>query len=149
MSVKKPNFEAAKAQFLELLRQCEYPQTVVWVTPKDILLSGKRSVYVRVPVSNDNDLKVRQSFEEGIMRGRGVLISTICEMAGSTCCYIWFPQDGEQGHHGLWPKDGGLKMTVKTDSSRISGKAVRNPVLWAWLRLRYRAKQGEKNSLFR
>ena len=147
MSVEKPNFAAAKAQFLELLRQCEYPQTVVWVTPKDILLSGKRFVYVRVPVSNDNDLKVRQSFEEGIVRGRGVLISTICEMAGSTCCYVWYPKDGEEGHYGLWPKDGGVKMTAKM-SARLSGKAVRNPLLWALLRLRYGAKQSEKNLLF-
>jgi len=148
MSIEKPQFEATRAQFLELLRQCDYPQTIVWVAPEDVLLSGKRFVYVRVPVPNDNEMKIRRIFEEGILRGRGVLISTICEMAGSTCCYVWFPKDGEEGHYGLWPKDGGVKMTAQTESSRISGKGVRNPLLWTWLRLRHRAKQGKKSSLF-
>jgi hypothetical protein len=149
MSLEKPDFEAAKAQFLELLRKCEHAQTIVWLSPKDVLLPGKRFVYVRVPTSNENEAKARQTFEEGIMRGRGVLISTICGMADSTCCYVWSPSEGEEGHHGLWPKDGGVKMTAKTESSRISGRAVRNPLLWALLRLRYRAKQGEKDLLFR
>jgi len=149
MSGEKLDFETAKARFLELLRECGYPQTIVWLTPKDVLQSGKRFVYVRVPVPNDNERKVRQIFDEGIMQGRGALISTICEMADSTCCYVWSPKGSEEGHYGLWPKDGGVKMTARMKSARISGRAVRNPLLWALLRLRYGAKQSEKDLLFR
>jgi hypothetical protein len=109
------HFEVAKAQFQDLLRKCNYPQTIVWLTPEDALLTDKPLVYVRFPVSADNELKVRQIFDEGVARGRGVLISTVCEMADSTCCFVCFPEDGEEGHYGLWPKDGGVKMTAKME----------------------------------
>lgn len=149
MPDEKLHFEAAKAQFQELLRKCDYPQTIVWLTPEDILLSYKRMVYVRLPISTDNEVKARQIFDEGIARGRGLLLSTLCELADSTCCFVWFPKDGEEGHHGLWPKDGGVKMTAKMESARISGTVVRSSLLWALLGLRYRANKSQKDLLFR
>lgn len=148
LNPEKPNFETARAQFQEFLGKCEYSQKIIWLMPEDVLVSGERFVYVRIPVPTLNEAKVCQMYDEGMARGCGVLMSTICEMPDSTCCYVWFPKDGEEGHQGLWPKDGSVKMTAKMKLARISGRAVRNPLLWAWLRLRCRAKQGAKNLLF-
>jgi hypothetical protein len=144
----KPNFETARAQFQEFLGKCEYPQKIFWLMPQDVLVSGKPFVFVRHPVPTVNEAKACKMYEDGMARGRGVLLSTICEMRDSTFCYVWFPKDGEEGHYGLWPKDGNIKMTAKIKSARISGVAIRNPLRWAWLRLRYRSKQGAKDELF-
>ncbi len=145
----KPNFEAAVAEFQELLGKSEYAPKIVWVTPEDIIVTGKGFVYVRVPVPAINEAKARQMYDEGIKGGRGLLMSTACELEDSTCCYIWYPENIEEEPQGIWPKDGGVKMAAKIESGKISGKAIRGLLRWKILALRYRAKQDLRNQLFR
>ena len=125
----KPTFETAVGQFQKLLRKCDFADRILWLMPENILVSGKRFVYVKFPLPGDNEERTRQRYDEGIAQGRGVLITTLCEMAGSTCCLVWFPKDANEKPQGIWPQDGSVKMSASTGVARISGKAVRSRLL--------------------
>jgi hypothetical protein len=142
------SFESTVTRFQEFLRQNQCSESILWLTPKDVLLSGKRSVYVRVPIPAANEMKTRNMYEESVANGRGLLMSTICEMEGSTCCYAWYPRRQDEEPHELWPLDGSVKLSAKTGTSRIRGKPVKSGLLWAFLKLQSRRKQGSKEFLF-
>jgi hypothetical protein len=145
----RPSFETAIGQFQKLITKCSYSEKILWLTPEDVLLSGKTLVYVRVPVPADNEVRARQKYEEGLQGLRGLLISTLCEIPGFTCCFVWFPKTVYEEPQGLWPQDGSVKMTVRIRDARTSAKAVRSRLLWTSLRIRYWSHQGAKEFLFR
>jgi len=142
------DFQSAVARFRAFLRQNKYPENIVWLMPEDVLLSGKRFLYVRVPVSSANEVKARKIYDDGLANGRGLLMSTICEMKDSTCCYLFYPRRGEEEPQGLWPQDGSVKLSAKLGTSRVAGKPVKNRLLWAFLKLRNRRKQNLKRFIF-
>jgi hypothetical protein len=53
-----PDFDGALARFRAFLQQNNYSENVVWVMPEDILLTGKRSLYVRVPIPAENEKRI-------------------------------------------------------------------------------------------
>jgi len=142
------SFGATVARFQEFLGQNQYSENILWLTPEDVLLSGKRSVYVRIPVPPANEMKARNMYDEGVANGRGLLMSTICELDGSTCCYVWYPRHQEEEHQGLWPHDGSVKLSAKMETSRVQRKPVKSRLLWAFLKLRNRRQQNLKEFLF-
>jgi hypothetical protein len=111
-------------------------------------VSGKRSVFVRVPIPVTNEMKARDAYDKGVANGRGLLMSTICEMDGSTCCYVWYPRRQEKEPQGLWPLDGTVKLSAKTGMSKILGKPIMSRLIWAFLKLQNRRKQDLKQLLF-
>ena len=50
-----PDFDGALTRFRAFLKQNNYAENVVWVMPEDILLTGKRFLYVRVPIPAENE----------------------------------------------------------------------------------------------
>jgi len=142
------SFGATVVRFQEFLGQNQYPENILWLTPEDVLLSGKRSVYVRVPIPAANEMKARKMYDDGVANGRGLLISTICEMESSTCCYVWYPRRQEEEPQGIWPHDGSVNLSAKMETSRVPGKPVKSRLLWALLMLRNRRKQDLKEFLF-
>jgi len=142
------SFGATVARFQEFLGQNQYSENILWLTPEDVLLSGKQSVYVRVPIPAANETKARKMYDEGVANGRGLLMSTICEMQGSTCCYVWYPRRQEEEPQGLRPHDGSVKLSAKMETSRVPGKPVKSRLLWAFLKLRNRRKHNLKEFLF-
>lgn len=141
-------FGATVVRFQKFLRQNKYPENIIWLMPEDILLSCKRFLYVRVPVPETNETIARNIYDEGVVHGRGLLMSTICEMAASTCCYVWFPKRPEEEPQGLWPHDGSVKLSAQVETSRMIGKSVKSSLLWGLLKLRYRRSQNLKGLLF-
>jgi hypothetical protein len=125
--------------------RCGYSGEIVWVTPGEVLLTGKRFVYVRVPAAAENAAKARNAYESGMARGSGVLFSAVCEIDGVAYCYAWSPERFEDGQQGLWTR--GLKMSAKSEGSRIPAKVVQSALQWKWLRWRYRKKQSLKEFL--
>jgi hypothetical protein len=146
---RKLAFEAAIRNFQELLRKCGYAEKILWLMPEDVLVSGKRFVYVRFPVPASNEARARRTYEEGIAHGRGLLISTLCEVPGATGCFIWYPKNRAEEPQGIWPQDGSFKLSTKIEGSRIPGKVVRSGLQWTLLGVRHAAKQSMKDRLFR
>jgi hypothetical protein len=142
------DFETTVVRFQKFLGQNSYSENIVWLTPEDVLMSGKQFVYVRVPIPSANAANARQTYEQGVVHGRGLLICTICEMEASTCCYVWYPKREEDKPQGLWPHDGSAKLVAKTRAARIPGKPVKNRLLWEFLKLWHRRQQGSRDFLF-
>jgi hypothetical protein len=142
------DFGAAVARFQKFLLQNKYPERIVWLMPEDVLLSGKRFVYVRVPVRATNELKARNIYLEGMEHGRGLLMSTICETQSSTYCYLWYPMRQEDVPQGIWPHDGSVKLSAKSETARMPGKPVKNSLMWTFLKYRHREHQNLKDFLF-
>jgi hypothetical protein len=145
---KSLGFDAAVAQFLELLRQNQYSENIIWLTPADVLLTGGRLIYVRVPVPTANATSARRMYDDGVANGRGLLMSTICEMQDSTYCHVWYPKHPDEEPQGVWPKDGTVKFAAKAHTSSVRAKPIESGLLWAFLQLRHRGRQGLRYLLF-
>ena len=100
------DFGGAVARFQQFLKANNYSEKIVWVMPEEVLTTGKRFIYVRVPIPAINEMKARRMYEEGVAEGRGVVMSTVCRMSASTYYYLWFPRSAEEVPQGIWPQDG-------------------------------------------
>jgi hypothetical protein len=137
-------FDESLAKFQQFLETNGYPREVVWVTPDDLIVTGERLIYIRVPVSSKNEVQARTLFEQGTTRQMGVLFDTICVGGNETFCCAWVPPDEDQAERALMPKQ--LKLSAKVD--KVGGTPVRSRLQWFLLRLRYWKYQNLKNSLF-
>jgi hypothetical protein len=140
------NFEESVARYEKFLKENGYPPRVVWVRWRDVLLTGRRQIFVRTPVPTTNEGLARTAFNDGIAKKLGILFATVCEMDGVTCCRAWVPADEDEAERSLMPE--GLKLSVTTGESRLYGKAVTNRIGWFWLKLKYRQCQHLKDFLF-
>jgi len=137
-------FEAGVKKFQECLRANRSPERILWIQPEDILLTGKRLFYVKILAPESRELAARQVYEIGAERGLGVLFGTICEVDGTTCCYVWIPANEDEAEAALMPAD--LKMSIKTD--KVPTIAIRSRLFWWFLKLRFRHSQTHKGFLF-
>jgi hypothetical protein len=143
-----PDFGTITARFTTFLDQNKYPTKIVWLMPEDVLFSAKRFLYVRVPIPAANETKARKIYDEAVRNGRGLLISTICEMGASTCCHVWFPKGPEEEPQGLWSDGESVKFSARSEASRVIGKPVKSRLSWAFLKSWHRSKQNLKDFMF-
>jgi hypothetical protein len=139
------NFEAVVAEFEKFLQTNLYPGRIMWVQSEDVLLTGKRLVYVRIPAPKARAAAAQKIYESGMERGLGVLLGTICELDGMTCCHVWAPSNEQEAEESLMPA--GVKMSVRSD--KITGIPVKNHLWWFCLRIQYRRHQALREQLFR
>jgi hypothetical protein len=139
-------FEEAVRMFREFVSTHGYPSEIIWLWPDDVIVAADGIILVRMPVPPENGARVQRAFEEGMRRGRGVLLSTLCGMAEQTCCYIWVPRNEQDAMEHLMPP--GVKFSLLTESSRRQGVAVTNRFRWVWMKLRYRRQQAAKDEFF-
>ena len=147
-SATLPDFDGALARFRAFLKQNNYSENVVWVMPEDILLTGKRFLYVRVPIPAENERRIRRMYDDGVEQGRGLVMGTVCRMNQSTYCYLWFPQ-AEDTPQGIWPTNGDLKLSANEKSSSLAGRPINDRILWMLLKLWHHRKQSLKDLLLR
>ena len=76
-SATLPDFDRALVRFRAFLKQNNYSENVVWVMPEDILLTGKRFLYVRLPIPAENERRIRRMYEDGVTQGRGLVMGTV------------------------------------------------------------------------
>jgi hypothetical protein len=145
-TIEPQTFEEAISRFKDFLRQNGYSTSLVWVEPTDLVLPGRRVIYVKVPVPSTNFDRACHRFTSGMSDGSGVALGTICELQSATCCYAWVPKDRtEQQEHLMGT---GLKLSAKTDYSRIPGIPVTNSIYWQLLKVRHRKRVSMMQYLF-
>jgi hypothetical protein len=140
------NFEDAVIHFKDFLLRNNFSGEIIWITPKDVLLSGDGRIYIKSPVHQRNESYVRNLFQAAVAYGRGILLAALCEMDQKTLCYAWVPASASEAEQRLVP--GGLKMSVPSDR-RVRAFPVANRLIWLYLSFRYRRAQQAKNELFR
>jgi hypothetical protein len=136
-----PDFDGALARFRAFLKRNNYSENVVWVMPEDILLTGKRFLYVRVPIPAENERRIRRMYDDGVTQGRGLVMGTVCRRDHSTYCYLWFPSSAEEIPQGIWPTNGDLKLSASEKSSSPAGRPINHRTLWGLLKLWHHRKQ--------
>jgi hypothetical protein len=141
-----PNFEEAVRSFEEFIGENSYPPHVVWVRAQEVAVAPHRRLFVRDPTALDNEEHARATFAAGMQNEMGVLFSTLCELGGVTCCYVWTPVNEHEAGKILMPR--GLKMSATSAESRLHGKAMKNALMWRWLRWKHRKRQQYKDWLF-
>lgn len=147
-SATLPDFDGALARFRAFLKQNNYSENIVWVMPEDIVLTGKRLLYVRVPIPAENERRIRRIYDDGVAQGRGLVMGTVCRTNQSTYSYLWFPRSAEEIPQGIWPTNGDLKLSARDDSSSPAGRPIKHRVLWTFLKLWHYKKQSLSNLLF-
>jgi hypothetical protein len=140
------SFEESCVRFREFLFKNGYAHEPAWITPDDVLLSGRR-LYVRGPPGNINREYARQVFQTAMNAQAGVSFSAVGETDRSTLCRVWTPADESERQRAMCSKTD-LKMSANTGDSRIRGKEVRSGFVWWWLQLRYRKNDALKDFLF-
>lgn len=139
-------FEEAVAGFEGFLCQNGYSANLIWVEPSDLVLSGRREIYVKLPVSAENLTRARKRFAAGMSAGIGITFGTICELQNATCCYAWKPNNHAERESHLMGD--GLKLSAGTGLSRITGTPIRSWARWQLLKIRYRQYSDLNQQLF-
>ena len=133
-----PAFDEAVIQFQSFLGNEGYSRQIVWITPCDILLTGKPMVYLRVSEPGQNLSVVQREYELGTAANLGVKLSSFCDFGKFSYCFVWHPRDKDEAQRALMPADGGLKLSVTNGSSRPIARRVSNRILWWLLKFKYR-----------
>ena len=142
---KTASFDEAVEQFGKFLAENDYSREISWIWPEDLLLTGRRFVYVRMPLPEESTRKAMRVYEEVVPRDLGLKMAALCEMGGVTYCYLWgMPQDHRTDPQG-WPGRS-LMMSARTD--RITARRVQSRLYWKWLSWWHRDKQGLKEFMF-
>jgi hypothetical protein len=143
----KITFEDARTKFQAFLAQQGYSQELLWIRVADVISSGKPLIYVRR--SKNSEKLCRADYEAGISGGLGVLLRAIGEIDCKSCCYVWTPKSLDEAQRMLMPRDGGLKMQVRSGGPKLELKLVRNPFLWGLLGLWHFRTRAYANELLR
>lgn len=141
-----PTFDNAENQFRDFLSENGSSPQLMWVTPDDVLLTGRKLIYIKKPVPTSNRSLARELFETGMAQQLGVLFATLCNFEGATCCYVWIPVDRSESQYALMPT--ALKMSAHTGDSRMAGKLISSQTYWRCLQILNRNKQALKGQLF-
>jgi hypothetical protein len=140
------NFDEAVARFQRFLKDQNLPEKIIWLEPKDVLLSDSKVVYVNLQTVRRNEQRARHAFEAGLHRGLGVLIKGVFKMEDAICSHVWIPSDATETEYALIAP--GTKLSVPNDGDGLRGEPVRSRLRWLYLRIRHWSKQALKHQLF-
>jgi hypothetical protein len=146
MAAADSNFDKAQERFRDFVFKCGYPRELIWIAPSDVLLTGNKLIYVKLPVPENNLLRARELFEFGMHRQLGVLFKAVCDIGGVSCCYVWAPADESESRYALMGRD--LKMSARVEESKIPNRSVRSQLHWHLLKILHGRKQAMKHQLF-
>jgi hypothetical protein len=143
VSVEKENhsapetFEESFAKFQAFLAKNKYPTSVVWLKPADVVLARGNKIYVKLPVSPENECVARDELSKSAGLPHGVVFHAIGSNDATTFAYAWRPKNRDEALRSL--SAAGVKFSAATTESRRDFVEVRNGLLWKFLRFRYRA----------
>jgi hypothetical protein len=139
------DFDKALLRFQNFLKSNGFPPHVVWLTPADVLLTGSKLLYVRVPDPIIAQMAVCSAFKQGLERGNGILLKGMfCEQDTTFSC-VWVPKDREEAADAWLPPI--VKLAVVT-SETLNVIVVRSDEQWEALASRYRNEQALIMQLF-
>ena len=140
------DFSEAVARFKGFLAANGYPPSLVWVRPQDVLFTGTKQVFLRIPSPSGNEQRAQDDFETGMKRQMGVVFATLCQMNATSYCYTWVPANEDESGRHLMPRD--VKFSATIGESMLKANAVQNHITWLWLKLKLRKHQEFKKGLF-
>jgi hypothetical protein len=141
------SFEESCARFSKFLSDNGYSPRIVWITPEDVLFTGRPLLYVKLPTPPRNSEQARMRFDVAMKEQSGVSFRAFCQTDYSTLCTVWVPADESERERAMCSKTD-LKMSAAIGESRFRGEEVRSRFRWCYLSLRHKGEQLQKDQLF-
>jgi hypothetical protein len=139
-------FDESLARFLRFLKDQDRPQNVVWVTRNDVVISPKRKIYVKIPVPQLNEKRVRELFDVPLGVRRRVLFEVVCRSRDTTFARAWTPKNAGEANDRQMNDD--LILSVRTGMSDVPGVVVKTELRWKYLQRKFRDREKLKDILF-
>ena len=122
----------AEQKFRSFLCRENYPETICWLIPGDVVVSNGPHYWVRKR-GPEAEQYAATRYAEGVNRGLGILLRAICATNAETFASVFVPQNTVDAQEHLL----GSLLRVSCPIVRHSTTAVSNPLRWFWLRWRY------------
>ncbi len=126
-------FSDAERGFKRFLASQNYPDSICWLTPGDLVIAQNRHYWARKRGAKQSEIAALQ-YRFGVQRNLGILLEAVCATETETFARVFIPEDDIDAQYRLIGR--GLKLSCPVERYRMS--AVTNPVHWLFLRLRYR-----------
>jgi hypothetical protein len=129
---------AAEEKFGTFLATQNYPKTICWVMPGDVVVDTNRHYWVRKREAEATRYAALR-YSVGLERKFGVKLQAICASESETFASVFVPEDDLDAQYHLMGR--GLKLSCPVE--RYSTSAVRNPLKWRllWWRNGQRSKE--------
>lgn len=127
-----PTLKAAEEKFSAFLASQEYPKTICWLTPDDLLVDTKTHHWIRVRPNAATH--AAQRYAKGLEGKLGIELRAICATQAETFASVFVPEDDLDAQYHLM----GLGLKCTCPVKRYSTSAVRSSLKWLALCLWYR-----------
>jgi hypothetical protein len=131
---------AAEETFRTFLATQNYPKTIFWVRPGDVVVDTSRHYWVRKRGAKGARYAA-QRYSVGLERNFGVKLQAICATESETFASVLVPEDDVDAQYRLMER--GLKLSCPAERNATS--TVTNPLKWKllWWRNGQRSKELE------
>ena len=125
-----PNtLSAAEERFRTFLATHNYPTTICWLMPGDVVADRDRHFWVRKRGAEATKHATLQ-YSVGLERNVGVELEAVCATETETFASVFIPEDAIDAQRYLMGR--GLKLTCPVERNATS--AITNPLKWRLLR---------------
>ena len=124
-----PDFDEALRRFQKFVAMQGAPESVVFVSPEQVLLRGGR-LQVWLPDVAASLRQARKAYQQALIRRHGVLIAGLCHLDCQLCSYVYGPNCEEEAVALMYPD--GLKLSLR--SPLPAGDPIKNRGRWRVLR---------------
>lgn len=131
---------AAEETFRTFLATQNYPRTICWLMPGDVVVDTSRHYWVRKR-GTEGARYAAQKYSVGLERNFGVKLQVICATELETLASVFVPEDDTDAQYHLMGR--GLKLSCPVERNATS--TVTNPLKWRllWWRNGQRSKELE------
>src|SRR5215475_5668297 len=129
-----PDFDEALRRFQKFVALQGAPESVVFVSAQQVLLSGNR-LRVWLPDVAASLRQAREAYQQALNHRHGVLIAGLCRLDRQLCSYVYGPSREEEAVALMYPD--GLKLSLR--SPLPEGSPIKKR--WHWWLLRALARR--------
>ena len=118
------NFDEANTELRRFLADQGHPHDeLFWVFREDVWKRSASEVFVRYPVSPNNNVLARKVFDEGCERGL-VDVHAVATVKGQVAATVWFPKFPEDEVQG-WNR--GMKLSIAKPLLEAKARKASSP----------------------
>jgi hypothetical protein len=144
--IPREEFDQAVLRFKDFLANRGFSPNVVWIEPSDVVLNGDRRLFVYHTEQESAAIAARNTFEQGLAGGIGVVLKGLFPKNNATYSFVWFPRDRVEAEHEMVSP--GVKLQVSI-SETFKSVAIRSRERWQALSERHGSIRFMKMDLFR
>lgn len=139
-------FDQALERFRNFLAREGFSPNVIWIEPSDVVLTVDKRIFVCHTGGESAAVAARDTFEQGVQKGNGVVLKGLFPKKDATYSFVWFPQDSAEAEYEMLPQ--GVKLQVNL-SEIFKVIIIRSKDRWQALSQRHGSMQFMKTDLFR